>query len=165
MSSPCSPALMRPVTWRVRTASPGWRSAIDAGQSPSGSAGMGSRSSRDRPCRLPPVGPATVRCAAMPTEEPRLDFADDVDGALVLTGEIDSYTAPELSDRLAGDPPVEVLDVGGVTFIDSSGLRVIVEAHQSRLAAGSRLVLRSPSAAVQRLLEISGLAGHLDVAG
>lgn len=101
----------------------------------------------------------------MPTEEPRLDFADDVDGALLLTGEIDSYTAPELSERLAGDPPVEVLDLAGVTFIDSSGLRVIVEAHQSRLAAGARLVLRSPSAAVQRLLEISGLAGHLDVAG
>jgi anti-sigma B factor antagonist len=101
----------------------------------------------------------------MPTEEPRLDFADDVDGALLLTGEIDSYTAPELSERLAGEPPVEVLDLAGVTFIDSSGLRVIVEAHQSRLAAGSRLVLRSPSAAVQRRLEISGLAGHLDVAG
>jgi anti-sigma B factor antagonist len=101
----------------------------------------------------------------MPTEEPRLDFADDVDGALLLTGEIDSYTAPELSERLAGEPPVEVLDLAGVTFIDSSGLRVIVEAHQRRTAAGSRLVLRAPSAAVQRLLEISGLAGHLDVAG
>jgi anti-sigma B factor antagonist len=101
----------------------------------------------------------------MPTEDPRLDFANDVDGALVLTGEIDSYTAPELSERLAVDPPVEVVDVAGVTFIDSSGLRVIVEAHQTRAANGSRLVLRAPSAAVQRLLEISGLSGHLDVAG
>ncbi len=101
----------------------------------------------------------------MPTEEPRLDFAQDVDGALVLTGEIDSYTAPELSERLAAEPPVEVVDVAGVTFIDSSGLRVIVEAHQTRVANGSRLVLRAPSAAVQRLLEISGLSGHLDVAG
>jgi anti-sigma B factor antagonist len=101
----------------------------------------------------------------MPTEDPRLDFSQDVDGALVLTGEIDSYTAPELSERLAGDPPIEVLDLAGVTFIDSSGLRVLVEVHQQRVAAGSRLQLRSPSAAVQRLLEISGLAGHLDVAG
>jgi anti-sigma B factor antagonist len=101
----------------------------------------------------------------MPTDEPRLDFSQDVDGALVLVGEIDSYTAPDLSARLAVDPPVEVVDVGGVTFIDSSGLRVIVEAHQSRVTAGSRLVLRAPSAAVQRLLEISGLSGHLDVSG
>jgi anti-anti-sigma factor len=101
----------------------------------------------------------------MPTEEPRLDVATDVDGALVLTGEIDSYTAPALAERLNADPPAEVVDVAGVTFIDSSGLRILVEVHQQRVAAGSRLVLRSPSAAVQRLLEISGLAGHLDVAG
>jgi anti-sigma B factor antagonist len=101
----------------------------------------------------------------MPTDETRLEIAGDVDGALVLAGEIDSYTAPDLAERLATDPPVEVVDVAGVTFIDSSGLRVLVEAHQSRVASGSRLVLRAPSAAVQRLLEISGLAGHLDVAG
>jgi anti-sigma B factor antagonist len=101
----------------------------------------------------------------MPAEETRLDATKDVDGVLVLVGEIDSYTAPELSEHLGAEPPVEVVDVAGVTFIDSSGLRVLVEAHQSRAAAGSRFVLRSPSAAVQRLLEISGLAGHLDVAG
>src|SRR3954469_25190995 len=99
----------------------------------------------------------------MPTEEPRLDIAPDIDGALLLAGEIDSYTAPDLAARLALDPPVEVVDLTGVTFIDSSGLRVLVEAHQTRAANGSRLVLRAPSAAVQRLLEISGLAGHLDV--
>jgi len=101
----------------------------------------------------------------MPTEDPRLDFSTDIDGALVLQGEIDSYTAPELAERLATVPPVEVVDVAGVTFIDSSGLRTLVEAHQARTADGTRLLLRAPSAAVQRLLEISGLAGHLDVAG
>lgn len=100
----------------------------------------------------------------MPTEDPRLDLSIDTDGTLVLLGEIDSYTAPDLAERLAADPPIEVVDVAGVTFIDSSGLRAIVEAHQARAAGGSRLVLRSPSAAVQRLLEISGLSGHLDVA-
>ena len=99
----------------------------------------------------------------MPTEDPRLDLSIDTDGTLVLLGEIDSYTAPDLAERLAGDPPIEVVDVAGVTFIDSSGLRAIVEAHQARASSGSRLVLRSPSPAVQRLLEISGLAGHLDV--
>ena len=101
----------------------------------------------------------------MPNEEPRLDVVTDVDGALILTGEIDSYTAPDLAARLSADPPAEVIDVAGVSFIDSSGLRILVEVHQQRLAAGSRLVLRSPSAAVQRLLEISGLSAHLDVSG
>jgi anti-sigma B factor antagonist len=101
----------------------------------------------------------------MPADETRLEIVRDADGALILAGEIDSYTAPDLAERLAAEPPVEVIDVAGVTFIDSSGLRVLVEVHQSRAASGSRLVLRAPSAPVQRLLEISGLAGHLDVAG
>ncbi|MET0145657.1 MAG: STAS domain-containing protein [Ilumatobacteraceae bacterium] len=96
-------------------------------------------------------------------EEPRLDLETDVDGALVLRGEVDSYTAPDLAARLGGDPAVDVIDLAGVTFIDSSGLRVLVEVHQARIDAGSRLALRAPSASVQRLLEISGLSGHLDV--
>lgn len=96
-------------------------------------------------------------------EDPRLELSLDVDGALVLVGEIDSYTAPDLSGRLADDPPIDVLDMAGVTFIDSSGLRALVEAHRARVDRDARLVLRAPSAAVQRLLEISGLAGHLDV--
>ena len=53
--------------------------------------------------------------------------------------------------------------MAGVSFIDSSGLRILIEAHQSRIDADSSLTLRSPSAAVQRLLEISGLSAHLDV--
>lgn len=100
----------------------------------------------------------------MATEEARLELSVDVDGALVLGGEIDSYTAPELAERLADDPAIDVIDLAAVTFIDSSGLRVLVQAHQARAEAGETLTLRSPSAAVQRLFEISGLAGHLDVA-
>ena len=99
----------------------------------------------------------------MSTEDPRLDVAVDIDGALVLEGEIDSYTAPELAERLEADRSIEVVDLAAVTFIDSSGLRALVQAHQARAEAGSTLRLRSPSAAVQRLLEISGLAGYLDV--
>jgi anti-anti-sigma factor len=101
----------------------------------------------------------------MSAEATRLDLTDDVDGTLVLVGEIDSYTAPALAERLAGDPEVHVIDLAGVTFIDSSGLRILVEAHRSRVDSDATLTLRSPSAAVQRLLEISGLSSHLDVSG
>ena len=101
----------------------------------------------------------------MSAEATRLDLTDDVDGALVLVGEIDSYTAPALAERLANEPKVLVVDLAGVTFIDSSGLRILVEAHQARIASDASFTLRSPSAAVQRLLEISGLSSHLDVSG
>lgn len=83
--------------------------------------------------------------------------------ALVLAGEIDSYTAPELADLLAKCPDVDVVDLRDVSFIDSSGLRVLVEVHQQRNDANRTLTLRSPSPAVQRLLEISGVANHLTV--
>jgi anti-sigma B factor antagonist len=101
----------------------------------------------------------------MSAEATRLDLTDDVDGALVLVGEIDSYTAPALAERLANEPKVLVVDLAGVTFIDSSGLRILVEAHQARIDSDASFTLRSPSAAVQRLLEISGLSSHLDVSG
>jgi anti-sigma B factor antagonist len=101
----------------------------------------------------------------MSAEATRLDLSDDVDGTLVLVGEIDSYTAPALAERLANEPKVLMVDLAGVTFIDSSGLRILVEAHRARIDADASLTLRSPSAAVQRLLEISGLSSHLDVSG
>ena len=98
----------------------------------------------------------------MSTDETRLDQTMDTDGVLVLSGEIDSYTAPDLASRL-NDAKVEIVDLSAVTFIDSSGLRTLIEADRSRQDDGARIVLRAPSAPVQRLLEISGLAGHFDL--
>ena len=99
----------------------------------------------------------------MSAETTRLDLIDDVDGTLVVVGEIDSYTAPALAQRLSDEPKIVVIDLAGVSFIDSSGLRILIEAHQIRMDEKTSLTLRSPSAAVQRLLEISGLSAHLDV--
>jgi anti-sigma B factor antagonist len=95
----------------------------------------------------------------------RLAITSTADG-LVLAGEIDAHTAPELArhlDPLPGDRSDVVLDVAGIEFIDSSGLRVLVEANQRAAAAERRLVIRKPSTAVTRLLEISGLMEHLSV--
>lgn len=95
----------------------------------------------------------------------RLVITPMADG-FALAGEIDAHTAPELARHLDplpdGDGDI-VLDVAGIEFIDSSGLRVLVEANQRAAAAGRRLVIRTPSAAVTRLLEISGLTEHLAI--
>ncbi|MFV0308678.1 MAG: STAS domain-containing protein [Desertimonas sp.] len=99
----------------------------------------------------------------MTFDGPRLDVHVDADGALALDGEIDAYTAPELEASLAGLPDRCVIDLAAVRFIDSSGLRVIVEAHTHRRDRGGGITLRSPSPSVERLLEISGVAGHLVV--
>jgi len=99
----------------------------------------------------------------MTVEGPRLDARVDGDGVLLLVGEIDTYTAPELEESLAALPDSCTVDLSGVTFIDSSGLRVIVEAHSSRREGGGAVTLRSPSPSVERLLQIAGIVGHLDV--
>jgi anti-anti-sigma factor len=97
---------------------------------------------------------------------PRLTSSIGDDGALILAGEIDSYTAPELSELLAGaSASIGVIDLRDVTFMDSSGLRVLVEANRLCSAAGQPLVVRAPSEAVHRVLEISGIVETLTVQG
>lgn len=103
--------------------------------------------------------------------------ADDLHFELEVTGdgsrvtmtllqELDPHTAPHLRaavDALDDGTDELVLDLAGVTFIDSSGLREILRAQDAMKAAGGRLVLRSPSRTARRLFEISGLVEHLDI--
>lgn len=84
-------------------------------------------------------------------------------GGIALEGEIDAHTAPQLANALRGRSGLVTVDMSGVEFVDSSGLRVVIEAHQGFERDGGRLVLSNLSPAVQRLLEISGLLDHLHV--
>ena len=71
---------------------------------------------------------------------------------LIVTGEIDMATAPQLRAELlrclAQHPAVLVVDLNAVTFLASSGLAVFVEVQQAasdtslRLVAGHRVVSR-----------------------
>jgi anti-anti-sigma factor len=91
------------------------------------------------------------------------------DGPVVhLSGELDPHTAPLLADAVTPYHADEntkqvVLDLEQLRFIDSSGLRVIIASEQALRERGARLVLRSPSEATRRLLEITDLLGRLDV--
>lgn len=80
-------------------------------------------------------------------------------------GEIDASTAwifaRQIDDHSYGDV---VLNMEAVRFIDSSGLRVLVETHQRLERLGHRLVIETPSAVVRRVLSVSGLTGYLHVA-
>ena len=103
----------------------------------------------------------------MTEDSPRTALLDlqVTDGAIAtihLSGELDPATAPKLDeeiDRLLSKGPVErlVLDLSGLTFLDSSGLRVFVTARESLSARGGELALRDPSANTLRLLDVTGL--------
>jgi len=83
---------------------------------------------------------------------------------LAVVGEIDASTAPALGTALAAaDHHPLVVDLAGVTFCDSSGLRVLLEAHQRLADEGRRLVLANPSEVIARLFDVAGVNEHLDV--
>ena len=88
-------------------------------------------------------------------------------GVVVLGGEIDAHTAPRLADFFAAFPDGfengVVIDLAAVTFMDSSGLRILVDLNGRAAEAGVTMVLRSPSRAVARVIEISGLGTVLSV--
>lgn len=87
------------------------------------------------------------------------------DSDVVVSGDIDAHTCPELTaalEPLPGDGDVHV-NASSVGFMDSSGLRVLISAHQSAESSGRRLVITQPSNPVIRLIEVSGLSDHLHV--
>ncbi len=86
--------------------------------------------------------------------------------SITLTGEIDAHSAPSLAGRFetlpAGDDDITI-GMADVTFMDSSGLRVLIDLHQRLDGSPRHLVLDSPSQPVTRLLEVAGLADHFTI--
>lgn len=82
-----------------------------------------------------------------------------------IAGEIDAHTAPSISQAIAAsaDRSIEI-DLSGVEFVDSSGLRALIEAHQTFESNGGSLTLIRPSPSVTKLFEISGVGDYLNVA-
>jgi anti-sigma B factor antagonist len=90
----------------------------------------------------------------------RISITSLTNGWLVA-GEIDAVAAQPLTEAFADLPdvhagPVEV-DLAGVTFIDSSGLRVLLGLADRVEAAGGTTVVRNPSKHVSKLLAITQL--------
>ncbi|HEX3333869.1 MAG TPA: STAS domain-containing protein [Acidimicrobiales bacterium] len=84
----------------------------------------------------------------------------DFDGGRViaLRGELDVCTGRGLAERLRGPrEALIVVDLAGLTFLDSSGLGVLHEARRKAIEDGGSLVLCNPGAIVQRVLELTGL--------
>jgi anti-anti-sigma factor len=86
---------------------------------------------------------------------------------VTVAGDIDLTSAPRLDDEVTAliEDSVSRLTItlGGVSFMDSTGLRVLLKASKLLDTNGGTLLLEEPSDPVRRLLEVSGLDSHFQI--
>jgi anti-sigma B factor antagonist len=91
------------------------------------------------------------------------------DGAAVVAvaGELDLASSPRLEEELERvgetDAGLLILDLRDLEFMDSTGLSLLVKAHQRASDAGRRFGLVNGGPQVQRLLSLTGLTDRLTV--
>jgi anti-sigma B factor antagonist len=86
---------------------------------------------------------------------------------LRLAGELDLAGVDQFERLLAADQTLEVatfvLDMRGLTFIDSSGLRALIMADQRVRAEGGRFIVVRGPGRVNEVLEMTGVAQHIEL--
>jgi anti-anti-sigma factor len=91
----------------------------------------------------------------------------DASDVLYVTGELDVSTAPALEHAVArhldGQGGEFRLDLCGLTFMDSSGAKALVYAHNRVELLGRRLVIVSPTRPVRKVLGVMGLDQVMDI--
>ena len=97
-----------------------------------------------------------------------LSINTSVDAARVLVeGEVDVSNADELRNAvdaaLVLDAPEVTVDLSQVSYIDSTGIGVLVGAAHRAADAGKKLVVASPQKNVARVLGLLGVADDLNI--
>jgi anti-sigma B factor antagonist len=86
---------------------------------------------------------------------------------LALSGELDLVSSPVLAEALnraaESDAELLVVDLRKLEFMDSTGLHLLVTAHQQARDAGRRFALIRGGDQVQRLFDLSGTAEFLPI--
>ena len=79
-----------------------------------------------------------------------------------LSGEIDHHTAAPMREKIDADiikstPSELILDFSGVTFMDSSGIGLIMGRHRLMLSLEGDLRLQGASPRMERMIRLAGL--------
>jgi anti-anti-sigma factor len=91
---------------------------------------------------------------------------DGTTATVTMVGRLDISGAEVVALPLAtlsGSKSALFVDMAGVTFIASIGLRHLVSAAKAVGRRGGRLILLNPTAAVTEVITTSGLAGLLQI--
>lgn len=105
-----------------------------------------------------------VRCAPLSYVNFHLE-SSELPGVTVVTvtGELDIASAPQLESALSvlTGRPLVVVDLSTLEFVDSTGLSVLVRAHQRATEQGHRFGLVRGPGQVQKLLTMTGLESQM----
>ena len=86
---------------------------------------------------------------------------------LTVVGELDLSSVGKLRRQIesafANGPPQLVIDLSGVTHMDSTGLAELISAHQRAMELEGRLILVVSSAPIRRTLQIRGVVSLFTV--
>ena len=119
------------------------------------------------------MAPAIVHSPSNPGAQPHCDItvhsgADTQSAAVVVTGEIDLASADALAatldEQLRCGLRYVTIDLAAVTFLDSTALSMLLDAHKEFLASNGTLTLTGLGSLAARLLRITGLDGVLFIA-
>jgi anti-sigma B factor antagonist len=85
----------------------------------------------------------------------------DMPGEIILSGEIDFSVTPTVRARLQGlmaeGAPEIVLDMAGLSYIDSSGLAMLIELRKVLAESGRTVTIKAISPQVRKLFNLTQL--------
>ena len=89
-------------------------------------------------------------------------YLDEKKLTIALTGEIDHHSAKQMIDLISGKietylPMICVLDFEQVTFMDSSGIAIVISALRNMRRIGGKAILRSVPPQPLKVLHASGI--------
>lgn len=85
---------------------------------------------------------------------------------LVITGRLDTTTAPQLESKLkeaAKSCRALVMNLQAVEYISSAGLRVVLLAHKLMMGQNGKMTIKSPSEFCRQVFEATGMDGVLSI--
>jgi anti-sigma B factor antagonist len=85
--------------------------------------------------------------------------------SLELTGRLDTATAPQLDatiNAISGDVRHLILDLSGLEYLSSAGLRVILMA-QKKMAMSGSMTVRNVNETIMEVFKITGFTNILNI--
>jgi anti-sigma B factor antagonist len=95
----------------------------------------------------------------------RVDTASPGVVVVRLFGDLDMGTCPRAESAISSAPSAArvIVDLTKCTFVDSSGVRALMEAHRKLTSEGGRVELVAADAGILRVLEITNASTVLPV--